>query len=132
MLVMPASVVLGRQQPALGELAGAVEGNRAHHLRLREVAWFRHAAPTDARVRLFPDPADLVGDLGQAVSVVAVESAGEVSESGGRGEHFAVDIQLRLAGGAVADAGGARAAVASERQRFLLRFGTAVEAVEDL
>ena len=66
------------------------------------------------------------------VSVVAVESAGEVGEAGGGGEDLAVDIQLRLAGCAVADAGGARAAVAGERKRFLLCFGTAVEAVEDL
>src|SRR5947199_725939 len=86
----------------------------------------------DARVRLRPEPADVVGDLGQTVSVVAVESAGEVGESGGGGEDLAVDIELCLPGGAVADAGGARAAVAGERQHFLLRLGTAVEAVEDL
>src|SRR5207244_11580354 len=85
-----------------------------------------------ARVRFFPDPAEVVGDLGQAVSVIAVESAGEVGEPGGGGEDLAVDIQLRLPGRTVADAGRARAAVAGERQRFLLRFGTAVEAVEDL
>src|SRR5947208_15727216 len=95
-------------------------------LRLCEVARLVAQLP-DACVRLLPDPADVVGDLGQAVSVVAVESAGEVGESGGGGEDLAVDIQLRLPGRTVADAGGARAAVAGERQRFLLRFGAAVE-----
>src|SRR5207253_3256876 len=85
---------------------GAVEGDCAHHLRLCEVARLGAQLP-DACVRFFPDPADVVGDLGQAVSVVAVESAGEVGESGGGGEHLAVDIQLRLPGRTVTDAGGA-------------------------
>jgi hypothetical protein len=86
----------------------------------------------DARVRLLPDPADVVGDLGQAASVVAVESTGELGEPGGCGEHLAVDIQLRLPRGAVADAGRTRAAVTRERQRLLLRLGAAIETVEDL
>ena len=62
----------------------------------------------------------------------AVEAAGEAAEQRRRGQHLAVDVELQLRSGAVADAHRRRATVAGERQLSLMGVVAAVQAVEHL
>ena len=83
-------------------------------------------------VRLPPNAADQVGHGGKAPAGLAVEpTAGPRVDHGGV-EQAAVDVQLSLGGGGVADPDRARAPVALELQRALGCELAAVEAVEDL
>ena len=86
----------------------------------------------DAGVGLPPDAADEVGDAGEPPAGLAVQPPARLRVDQGGLQQVAVDVQLGLPGGVVADPHRARAAVAVELQRALGRVLAAVEAVEDL
>ena len=120
-----------------GKVAGvaqaksAVERHPAHHLGVGEVPGPAAHLP-DAGVGLAPDAADEVGDAGESAAGLAVESPAGLRVDQGGLEQVAVDVQLGLRGGVVADPDRARAAVAVQLQRALGCALAAVEAVEDL
>ena len=86
----------------------------------------------DAGVGLAPDAADEVGDLGESPAGLAVEPPAGLRVDQRGLEQVAVDVELRLRGGGVADPDRARAPVAVELERALGCALAAVEAVEDL
>ena len=63
---------------------------------------------------MLPALADVVGDLGKAPAVIAVQSAYGGGEARGGFEQLAVDVELRLLGGVVSDPNGAGLAIARQ------------------
>ena len=98
----------------MGERDGSVERDGAHHLRLRELRWLAPYLP-DTGVGLTPERADEVGELSQTSCVLVLELARGLGQPHRGEHHLAVDVELELARGAVADAYRHRAAVAGER-----------------
>ena len=86
----------------------------------------------DAGVGLAPDAADEVGDAGESPAGLAVQPPAGLRVDQRGLEQVAVDVELGLLGGVVADPDRARAPVAVELQRALGCALAAVEAVEDL
>ena len=116
---------------AVAQAKRAVQRHPAHHLGVRELQGPAAHLP-DAGVGLAPDAADEVGDAGEPPAGLAVQPP-TVLRVDQRGlQQVAVDAQLGLPGGLVADPDRARAPVAVQLQRALGRTLTAVEAVEDL
>src|SRR2546429_3677122 len=85
----------------------------------------------DAAVGLAPDLADEIGDLRQSAAGVGVEPTSCDGVEPGGLHQIAVDVELLLSGGAVADSYWARPAIAGQRQCDLRCALAAVEAVED-
>ena len=127
---LPSVGVAVRQLALLRELGGAVEGHPAHQLRLGEVRRLGAHLP-DPGVGPAPQPADLVRDLAQPAAGLAVEppAARRVAVRGL--EQLAVDVELQLRRGGIADPDRPRPAIAGERQLALGRARATVEAVED-
>src|SRR4029079_18773181 len=71
-LLKPALSVPGRDYAALGEVPCAIEGDPAHHLRLREVLGLAADLP-DPGVGVAPALANEIGHLGQAAGDVVVD-----------------------------------------------------------
>ena len=86
----------------------------------------------DTGVGLAPAAADEVGDAGESPAGLAVEPPAGLRVDQCGLEQVAVDVQLGLPGGVVADPDRARAAVAVQLERALGCALAAVEAVEDL
>ena len=86
----------------------------------------------DAGVGLAPDAADEVGDAGESAAGLAVEPAAGLRVDQGGLEQVAVDVELGLRGGVVADPDRARAPIAVQLERALGCALAAVQAVEDL
>src|SRR5581483_5836580 len=100
-------------QPALGEVARALERDEAHRLRLREMPLGVAGLP-DAGVRLAPGARDVVGEVGDLCGGVGVERPylGRVQVGGV--EDVAVGVELALRRRLVADPHRSRSAVAGE------------------
>src|SRR5690348_10644675 len=123
---LPADDIRLRQISAFGERDGAIECDRAHHLRLDEVRRLRSYLP-DPGVGLPPEVADEIGDLGDAMAMVTIELACEVGEQRHGREHLAVNVELQLSGGSVPDSNGSRTPVADERQLTLVGVGSTIQ-----
>jgi hypothetical protein len=111
----------------VAQAESAVERHPAHHLRVGEVRGPASHLP-DTGVGPAPAAADEVGDAGESTAGLAVEPPAGLRVDEGGLEQVAVDVQLGLRGGVVADRDRARAPVAVKLQRPL----AAVEPVEDL
>src|SRR5438034_9422924 len=109
-----------RQLAAIGETHRSIEGDPAHHLRVGEV---KRAVPyfPDARIRLPPDVADMVGDSPERGAGITVEPVVALAVQPRRLQQVAVDIELQLLESGVADSHGHRMAITGQRQRALFR-----------
>ena len=120
-----------------GNVAGVAQANSAvqrhpaHHLRMGEVQRLAADLP-DAGVGLAPDAADEVGDRGEPAAGLAVDPPARLRVDQSGLQQVAVDVELGLRRGVVADPDGTRPAVAVQLERALRRALAAVEAVEDL
>ena len=127
----PASKV-GRPCAVRREMDGAVEGDPGHQSSVGEVLPPAAGLP-DPVVRLVPVVAQPVDDLGEVgPQLVSERDAVLVTEAHGV-KRLAVDVELELCRGAVADAHGARPAPTFEVvELFLVDLGRPVDAVHDL
>ena len=101
-LAPPRRCVARRDVAGVAQAKGAVERHPAHHLGVGEVHGLASHLP-DAGVGLAPDAADEVGDAGESAAGLAVEPAAGLRVDQGGLEQVAVDVQLGLRGGVVAD-----------------------------
>src|SRR6188472_4493265 len=110
---------------------GAVQRHPAHHLGMREVQRLAAHLP-DARVGLAPDATDEVCDASESAAGLAVDPPARVRVDQSCLQQVAVDVELGLRGGVVADSYRTRSAVPIQLE---CPFGcalAAVEAVENL
>lgn len=123
---------VGGPAEALGQAQPLVEGDPAHHAAVCEVLAAAAGLP-DALVRPVPVVGEPVQRPGQRLPSPVRGLLRDLQALGHRGEGLAVDVQLELVDGAVADADGGGAAIALEVFECLLRqVGIAVDPVHRL
>ena len=115
-----------------GKQDGSVEGYPGHHLGVGELLGFAAGFP-DAFVGLLPDGFEMLKEGNQHAEFIPGATAEGVLGLEEAVEHFAVDVELNLAGCRVADAHGEGVFIAGEPADFPLEeLAFALEAVHDL
>ena len=114
------------------QLQKAVERGPAEHARVREVSALSAHLP-DALIRFTPALADQLAKANQLFLRAAIERSSIAHEVQHRADHFAVEAELDLSRGRVANPDWPRAAVPAQmRQLVLLGRMSAVHVVEHL
>src|SRR5204863_3468972 len=120
------------QLELLGDSNGSLEDHPGHHLGVGVVAT-RSAALPDAVVRFPPDAFEMLDDRAPAGPEPLFDPAGEVGAEEPDADHLAVDVELELLGGGVADPNRSRLLVSGKlRQLELSQTPAAVDPVHDL
>src|SRR5580658_9642715 len=116
----PPGDLVVREVVAIGNADAAVDGDTAHHLAVRVLAALAAHLP-DGGVGLRPAFDGDLDDVAELFPERLADLAPESREDVGTVEHLAVDVELQLVDGGVADAHGTRAPVASEVVEDVLR-----------
>ena len=123
---------VGGESALVGDPEGAFDRDPAHQPGVGEVLAAAAGLP-DALVGLVPVLADPVDDPGEVLPGVVVDRGAVLVVEVDGVDQLAVDVELELVGGAVADPHRRRAAVALEVVEHLLgELGAAVDPVHDL
>src|SRR4051794_6497840 len=114
-----------RDIAGLGQPAGAVERDPAHHLRLGEVTRSAAYLP-DPGVLLLPDRADEIGGGGQPAAGAGRQLPTCRDMQPRSVHHVAVDIELQLWCGGISDPNRTRLPIAIQRKFALGRLSATV------